>query len=60
MTTDYDYTDAPPLDDGYAPPAGVPSPDATAISIALNRIATALEPPQSPRGVRPRVHRHSQ
>ena len=42
MTTDYDYTDAPPLDDHHAP-AGVPSPDATAISIALNRIATALE-----------------
>ena len=41
MTT-YDYTDAPPLDDHHAP-AGVPSPDATAISIALNRIATALE-----------------
>ena len=43
MTTDYDYTDAPPLDDYHAPTPGVPSPDATAISIALNRIAAALE-----------------
>ena len=45
MTTDYGYTDAPPLGDEDFPlrTAGVPSPDATAICIALNRVAAALE-----------------
>ena len=45
MTTDYGYTEAPPLGDEDFPlrTAGVPSPDATAICIALNRIAAALE-----------------
>jgi hypothetical protein len=41
--TPFDSPDAPPLDDYHAPTPGVPSPDATAIAIALNRIAAALE-----------------
>lgn len=40
--TAFDYPDAPPHTDADRIP-GVPSPDATAIAIALNRIATALE-----------------
>lgn len=38
----YDYTDAPPLDDLDAPRPGVPSPDATAICISIDRLTQAV------------------
>jgi hypothetical protein len=41
--TDFDWPDAPAHDDADARIPGVPSPDATAIAIALNRIAAAIE-----------------
>ena len=43
MTDTFDYPDAPPLSDTDARIPGVPSPDATAIAMALNRIAKAIE-----------------
>lgn len=38
----YDYTDAPPVDDLDAPRPGVPSPDATAICISIDRLTQAV------------------
>lgn len=42
MSETWDYTDAPPLDDVDAPRPGVPSADATAICISIDRLTQAV------------------